>query len=168
MQWGGVAASSPIRGRFLLEMLNATEQLIANGRFSAPARPTLAQDAARPQTPHGPGLPALRVRDASPWPKASTSICGETKPSTSRLQQPALNNTRRLRHGPRVHTHAPTKHMPADSRRFFVGGRRRTAQGRGIPSMTERLTVTAAGRLQRRQALPPGQTARPRHRPSAS
>ena len=39
----------------------------------APARPTLAQDAARPQTPHGPGLPALRVREAAPWPKASTS-----------------------------------------------------------------------------------------------
>ena len=25
--------SSPIRGRFLLEMINSTEQLIANGRF---------------------------------------------------------------------------------------------------------------------------------------
>ena len=83
---------------------------------SAPARPTLAQDAARPQTPHGSGLLALRVRDATPWPKASTSICGETKPSTSRLQQPALNNTCRLRHGPRVHTHrrhtCPKTDMP--------------------------------------------------------
>ena len=71
----------------------------------APARPTLAQDEARPQTPHGPGLPAIRVRDAAPWPKASTSICGETTPPTSRLQQPAPNNTYRLRHGPRGHTH---------------------------------------------------------------
>ena len=63
--------------------------------------------------------------------------------------------------------HALTTHMPEDRRCRFVGGRRRTAQGRGLPSTTERFTVTASGRLQRRQALPPGQTARPRHRPSA-
>ena len=64
--------------------------------------------------------------------------------------------------------HAPTKHMPEDRRCRLVGGRRRTAQGRGLPSMSERFTVTAAGRLQRRQALPPGKPARPRHRSSAS
>ena len=41
-----------------------------------------------------------------------------------------------------------------------------TAQGHGLPSLTERLS--AAGRLQRRQALPRGQMARPRHRPTAA
>jgi len=51
------------------------------GGVAGPARPTLAQDAARPPTPHGPGLPAIRDRDTAPWPKASKSVHGETQPS---------------------------------------------------------------------------------------
>ena len=38
--------------------------------------------------------------------------------------------------------------MPEFPRCRFVGGRRRTAQGHGLPSMSERFTVTTAGRLQ--------------------
>ena len=48
--------------------------------------------------------------------------------------------------------YALTKHMPEDRSCRFVSGRRRTAQGHGLPSMSERLTVTAVGRLQRRPA----------------
>ena len=80
----------------------------------APARPTLAQDAARPHTPHGPGLPAIRVRDAAPWPNASNSICGETRPSASQLQPPrAQQNLPPAARPPCAY--APTKHMPEDS-----------------------------------------------------
>jgi hypothetical protein len=156
-----------MRERQKMEEWHEDVRACARAASPAPARPTLAQDAARPHTPHGPGLPAIRVRDAAPWPKASNSICGETRPSASRLQPPrAQQNLPPAARPPCAY--APTKHMPEDRRCRFVGGRRRTAQGHGLPSMSERFTVTAAGRLQRRQALPPGKPARPRHRSSAS
>jgi hypothetical protein len=99
----------------------------ATAASPAPARPTLAQDAARPHTPHGTGLPAIRVRDAAPWPKASNSICGATRPSASRLQPPRAQQNMPPATRPPC-AYAPTTHMPEDRRCRSVGGRRRTAQ----------------------------------------
>ena len=64
----------------------------------SPAHPTLAQDPARPQTPHGPCLPAIRVRDAAPCPKASTLFVAKQSPrrpgcNTPRSTKPAACDT---------------------------------------------------------------------------
>ena len=113
------------------------------------------------------------------WPRSAYNPCSRRGAMAESLQfylwkqgprrpgcsRPALNMPPAAR--PPC-AYAPTKHMPEDRLCLFVGGRRRTAQGHGLPSMSERFTVTAAGRLQRRQALPPGKPARPRHRSSAS
>ena len=67
-----VFSSGPV---FLVQIWRPTEggharaievQECLGAASPAPAHPTLAQDAARPETPHGPGLPAI--------PSAKTAV----------------------------------------------------------------------------------------------